>query len=419
MNAAYDVLVIGAGPAGLAAAHSAASAGASVAIIDDNPRSGGQIWRGGAEASTDRRARLLAQQIAGADNIRCHWQTRIVHAVAAGELLAETQDAAFVLRYQKLILATGARERLLPFPGWTLPGVTGAGGLQALSKGGFPVAGKRIVVAGSGPLLLAAAASLAQRGAVLSHILEQAAPRRLARFALSLLATPGKLLQAAQLWRHLKDARYFGNSYVKAAHGDGRRQQLTHVSASVHGREEIIPCDYLACGYGLLPNTDLAAAAGCRIEGGKVQVDEWQQTSLAGVYCAGEVSGVGGADLALAEGAIAGYAAIGERDQAGRFFRQRRKWQAFSQRLAAGFELRRELVDLCGPDTLVCRCEDVSYGQLLHYTDWRSAKLHTRCGMGACQGRICGAATESLFGWEKDAARLPILPTRVESLLEE
>ncbi|MES2107042.1 MAG: FAD/NAD(P)-binding oxidoreductase [Pseudomonadota bacterium] len=413
---AYDAVVIGAGPAGLAAAHAAANSGASVAIVDDNPGSGGQIWRGGAAASQDKRARSLAQHIADAKNISLHLQTRVVHIAAAGELLAQTADAAINLRYRKLILATGARERLLPFPGWTLPGVMGAGGLQALSKGGFPVVGKNIVVAGSGPLLLAVAASLAERGARVSHILEQATPVRLLRFLLSLPATPGKLLQALQLRRQLQGTRYLGNSYVQAAHGDVRLQQVT---VSIGGKQQDLPCDYLACGYGLLPNTELASAAGCRLQDGKVVVDEWQRTSVAGVYCAGEGTGIGGVDLALAEGYIAGYAASGQTPQAEQFFRQRRKWQAFAQRLEKSFALRAELLSLCRPDTLVCRCEDVSYAQLLRHTGWRSAKLHTRCGMGSCQGRICGAATELLFGWEKDEARLPIFPARVESLLSE
>ncbi|GGC77699.1 NAD(P)/FAD-dependent oxidoreductase [Undibacterium terreum] len=415
---AYEILVVGAGPAGLAAARSAASAGARVGIIEDNPYSGGQIWRGGAEKHRDGRARELATAISSATNITYHTQTRIVHAVADRELLAQTQHDAISFHYEKLILATGARELLLPFPGWTLPGVTGAGGLQALSKGGFPVAGKRVVVAGSGPLLLASAASLLEQGAIVSHVLEQASPRSLSRFALSLLATPGKLRQAAQLGLGLKlrATRYTGNSFIRAAHGDTQLQQVT---ASIHGKEHRIACDYLACGYGLLPNTELASAVGCRITDGKMQVDEWQRSSLENVYCAGEGTGIGGVDLSLAEGAVAGYAAIGEQERAREFFGRRGKWQAFARQLEESFALRQEVLQLSDAETLVCRCEDVSYRQLLEHAGWRDAKLHTRCGMGACQGRICGAATQALFGWHKDEARLPIFPTRVGSLLEE
>lgn len=417
----YDVLVVGAGPAGLAAAHAAAAKGARIGIIDDNPLAGGQIWRGGPEQQADPRAPQLWQALQHAGNVEFLQQTRVMYAPERNHLLVQTPDAAHTLHYKKLILATGARERLLPFPGWTLPGVTGAGGLQALSKGGYPLQGKRVVVAGTGPLLLAAAATLKSKGAQIVAIIEQANTLALAGFALGLLATPSKITQALQLASQLRGVPYLRNSYVHSAQGDGTLQSI-QVQRGPARDQETLQCDYLACGYGLLPNVELAQALGCataqRDGQTAVAVDEWQQTSVEDIYCAGEGTGIGGVDLALAEGRIAGLAASGDQALARDAFSRRAGWQKFAARLANAFALRPELRTLAGDDTIVCRCEDVCHGDLRTHTTWRSAKLQTRCGMGPCQGRICGGATEILYGWRPDAVRMPISPMRISSIID-
>ena len=417
----FDVLIVGAGPAGLAAAHAAASKGAHVGIIDDNPLAGGQIWRGGPEQQADQRAPDLWHALRRADNVEFLQQTRVMYAPQPHHLLVQTPEAAHTLHYKKLILATGGRERLLPFPGWTLPGVTGAGGLQALSKGGYPLQGKRVVVAGTGPLLLAAAATLKSKGAHIVAIIEQANTAALAGFALGLLATPSKISQALQLASQLRGVPYLRNSFVHSAHGDGTLQSV-QVQRGPARDQETLQCDYLACGYGLLPNVELAQALGCatteRDGQTAVAVDEWQQTSVAEIYCAGEGTGIGGVDLALAEGRIAGLAACGDKALAKADFTRRACWQKFAARLARAFALRQELRTLAGDDTIVCRCEDVCHGELRTHTTWRSAKLQTRCGMGPCQGRICGGATEVLYGWRPDAVRMPISPTRISSIID-
>lgn len=419
MTQLFDIVIVGAGPAGLAAAHAAAEAlrgkaGGKVAIIDDNPLAGGQIWRGGPAQQKDGRARALWQAVQAADNVTFLSGTRVLMQTQPGELLVQDAEQAHSIRYNRLILATGARELLLPFPGWTLPGVTGAGGLQALAKGGYPVQGKRVVVAGTGPLLLAVAATLKERGAIVSAIVEQASLPALARFAAGLALTPSKAVQALRLGASLRGIPYYSDSYVSAACGE---DMLGAVLVQRKGGSIDIACDYLACGYGLLPNTELARALGCAIEDGAVKTDPWQHTSVANVLCAGEGTGVGGVDLALVEGSIAGLAAAGQSSAAQAHFAERDTWRGFAARLAQAFAPRAELRALAQPDTIVCRCEDVCHDELRTQPNWRSAKLHTRCGMGPCQGRICGNATDFLYGWRPDAVRTPISPARAGSII--
>jgi NADPH-dependent 2,4-dienoyl-CoA reductase/sulfur reductase-like enzyme len=409
----FDVLVVGAGPAGLAAAVSAAERGARVGLVDDNPAPGGQIWRGADRAPDAPGAPWLARL--HASNATVLSGTRIVAPLDGQTLLAETGTGAAVLGYGRLILATGARELFLPFPGWTLPGVMGAGGLQALVKGGLPIAGQRVVVAGSGPLLPAVAAYLKGHGARVLLIAEQTPWARLLPFGLRLLTQPDKLRQGAGFGWTLAGTPFRADCWVTRAHG---RARLEAVSVRRGARTQRIACDYLACGFGLVPNVALAAALGCALRDGAVRVDARQQTSRAGVYCAGEATGVGGVDLALVEGRIAGLVATGRADAARRYLRERARARRFAALLARSFAPRPELRALPQADTIVCRCEDVPYGELAAQASWRSAKLHTRCGMGPCQGRVCGGATAFLFGWTQDSVRPPVAPAAIESLAQ-
>ena len=187
-----DVLIVGAGPAGLAAAYRAAENGLRVVVVDDNPAAGGQIWRGEQTKPASREAQAWFERIRSVD-IQLINGARVFQQPQAGVLLAETPSGVCELRYEKLILATGARERFLPFPGWTLPNVMGAGGLQALVKTGLKIEGKKVVVAGSGPLLLAVAAYLRSRGADVLLIAEQAPWLSLAWFGLGLARQRGKV----------------------------------------------------------------------------------------------------------------------------------------------------------------------------------------------------------------------------------
>lgn len=382
-------------------------------MVDENSALGGQIWRAGAfkEDHADEASKWHARLKAA--SVTVLGGRRVLHQPKTGVLLAEGPDDARELTYQNLVLATGARERFLPFPGWTLPNVMGAGGLQAMVKSGLPIRGKRVVVSGTGPLLLAVAAYLRRHGAEIALICEQVSSSKLASFGMALMRHPGKIAQGLQLKKELTGIPFKTNCWVVAAHG-GRA--LEGVSISHAGQTGTIKCDYLACGFHLVPNTELPILLGCRTAGGYVQVNQFQQTTVEGIFCAGEPTGIGGIELSLIEGEIAGLAAAGHNSDARALFRFREKFRSFARALEKAFCLRPELRGLASPKTLVCRCEDVPYSRLQEHTSWRGAKLHTRCGMGPCQGRICGPATQFLFKWNPDSVRPPVFPARVETL---
>jgi D-hydroxyproline dehydrogenase subunit alpha len=407
----FDTVVVGGGPAGIAAALSAAKSGVSVTIVDDNPALGGQIWREDRADSNSELASRIHQLRDAKVHLLC--SARVFDQPAAKVLRAETADSFYEFEYGRLILATGARERFLPFPGWTLPNVLGAGGLQALVKSGLPISGKRVVVAGTGPLLLAVAAYLKKKGAQVVAICEQASRTSLAKFGFSLLRDRNKVGEAAALRKELKEIRFLPNSWPMEAEGD---RILRSVVISHASRTERIPCDYLACGFHLVPNIELAALLGCRMQNGFVHVDEFQRTSVGNVFCAGEPTGIGGLELSLIEGQIAGLAAAEQFSAAEQLFDERRKLRKFARALDRTFELRSELKLLPNAETIVCRCEDVRYDGLNQHKSWRAAKLHTRCGMGPCQGRVCGPAVEFLFGWKSDSVRPPVFPATLANL---
>jgi D-hydroxyproline dehydrogenase subunit alpha len=412
----FDILVVGGGPAGIAAAACAAECGVKVGIVDDNPALGGQIWRGESRRESEDGHPTKASQWVDrvqASGVTFLTETMVFHQPEADVLLAEAHDELLELRYNKLILATGARERFLPFPGWTIPNVMGVGGLQAMVKSGLPIRGKRVVVAGTGPLLLAVAAYLRRHGAEIPIICEQASWSTLAHFGVALVSQPGKIFQAVQLKKELAHIPFAANSWVTAAHGT---KTLESITISRAGKTKTIACDCLACGFHLVANIELPVLLGCQVRAGYVQVDDFQQTTVPGVFCAGEPTSIGGVELSLIEGQIAGLAAGGRQEAARKLFAGREKSRRFARTLDRAFRLRCELRDLASGETIVCRCEDVPYSRLQQQTSWRAAKLHTRCGMGPCQGRICGPATQFLFKWNPDSVRPPVFPASIENL---
>ena len=417
------VVIVGAGPAGLAAAQAASAAGLDVLLLDAAPQAGGQIWRARQGVAAEPVVRALAR-LAPA-GVRVKAGTRVVMALPERTLLIDGPDGAQRLRWNALVLATGARERLLPFPGWTLPGVFGAGGLQALVKGGWPIAGRRVLVAGSGPLLLAAAATLRREGANVVGLVEEAGPGALVRFAGSLAAHPRKALQALRLGAALLGVPLTVGQRVVAAEGDGRVERV--VLQGEGGRTRTVACDALAAGWGLIPQTELAQSLGCalaeRFGAPAIVVDAERRTSVDGVFAIGECTGVAGATAAQLQGEVAGHAIANDVDIGGavdappRLARRLAREHAFAVAVAAAFSAPSDWAERLRDDTLVCRCEDVPWSALRDQPDLRAAKLATRCGMGHCQGRLCHDTLAAVMHWPRLPIRAPLGPAPLATLL--
>ncbi|MFE0515780.1 NAD(P)/FAD-dependent oxidoreductase [Streptomyces sp. NPDC058964] len=438
--------VVGAGPAGLAASLAAAARGVRVTVLDAAEEAGGQFYRQPAVAFGARRPRALHHEWRTWERLRAGLDLHIAagrlnhltdhhvwcmerHSGSASftvhALRGPAEEEGVAVRADAVLLATGGYEKVLPFPGWTLPGVVTAGGAQAMLKGGLALPGRTAVVAGTGPLLLPVATGLAAAGARVAALVESASPGALLRRPYALAAQPGKLAEgagyAARLLRHR--VRTLARHAVLEAHGADRLEAVTVAALDADGRirpagAHRIRCDTLAVGHGMLPHTDLAGTLGCRLSGTAVDVDEEQRTDVPGVWAAGEATGIGGARLALAEGHIAG------RSIAARLHgirpdprawaaaaRARTRLRAFSAALEAAYEPPAGWADRVTDDTVVCRCEEVTAAEVrasvggLGAGDLRTVKLLTRAGMGWCQGRMCGPAVAGLTG-------CPFAPTR-------
>jgi NADPH-dependent 2,4-dienoyl-CoA reductase/sulfur reductase-like enzyme len=244
-----QVVVVGAGPAGIAAAITAAEAGADTLLLDENPAAGGQIWRAGVKG-TPAPARCWVARLQGS-GARSESGASVFDARGERTLLVERHGEPLAVSWDRLVLATGTRELFLPFPGWTLPNVMGIGGAQAMVKSGAQVSGMRVVVAGSGPLMLPVAATLAKAGAKLELVAEQAPGAKVRRFGLGLWRQPGKWFEAARMRLAFSSTRFQTGAWVESAEGD---ETVRAVNLTDGERTWRVECDLLATSYGLIPN---------------------------------------------------------------------------------------------------------------------------------------------------------------------
>jgi len=434
-----ELAVVGGGPAGIAAAVTAAEVGVEIVLVDAQPRPGGQYFkqppealRGEAASRHSRQADAALAQLSGS-SVRVLSGALVWGAFAAEdgsgwELTLHGPGVPARLIARSLILATGAYDRPISFPSWTLPGVMTAGGVQSFLKTQRLPPGRRFLLAGTGPLQIAVAAGLIQAGAEVVGILEaKRLGLRDVHHAAALWGQWGRLAEGWDFGRTLFAARVplrLGWAVVEAR-GNGQVEEAVICRVDDTGQplpdtSETVAVDTIAIGYGLIPSTELSRLLGCvhdfrSDQGGTLpRRDAEMQTSLPGVYAAGDGAGIGGAELAQIEGRIAAFAVAGRLGKlsaiAARHAIDREqpvlaRQKRFAHMLSELFAPGPGLYGLARNDTVVCRCEEVTLGEIRQAvadgaTSANEVKGLTRTGMGNCQGRICGALVARIIAAE-------------------
>ncbi|GAA4558333.1 FAD/NAD(P)-dependent oxidoreductase [Planotetraspora kaengkrachanensis] len=448
----YDVAVVGAGPAGLAAAVESAAAGLGVVLIDAAGQPGGQYWRhydenharpddrrGHHGLRTFTRLRERLDVLIGAGRIRYlpGHQVWLITRGEGGEFTLRltpttspatdgTDGLSRAETARALILCPGGYDRQLPVPGWDLPGVMAAGGAQALLKGHRTLAGRRAVVAGTGPFLLPVATGLARAGAGVAAVVEANGTLGWLRDPVGTMSVPGKGVEALQYAALMARHRvpYRRGTVIREILGEGRVEavriaRVDRADGRLAGPEEEIAADLVALGWGFTPSLELPLMLGAQtrrdVDGSLVVVvDDLQRSTVGGVYVAGEATGVGGAALAVAEGRLSAVALAVALRRAPESSREAvtavirrlrgeiRRGRRFAAAMHRAYPVPVAWTRWLTGSTLVCRCEEVSYGDLvracrdLGAQDARTLKMLARPGMGWCQGRVCGFATAEI-----------------------
>ena len=463
------ILVIGAGPAGLAAAVTAVELGLHVVLVDEAAAAGGQYlspdnWSGDEHTGAEHRfstraerdgaalvARAQALSRAADSRFELRWGATVwslrpnsdgrvpgLTAMVYSRAGDGVQASSECLEADVVILATGARETVTPFPGWILPGVMTVGAAQLLIKrhGVSPAGpGQRVLIAGSGPLLLPAAAKLIEAGAHVVGVLEAthagASTLRKAASSGVLEWAPALWDRRGESWHYLSALRrgrvpyLFGRAVIRATGTDRVEAvdiaKLDRTGSPLPGRTETWPVDLLCVGYGLAPNIELAQLAGARViysaalGGWAVQADEESgvRTNVPGLFAAGETSGISGASSALLSGRTAAMSAavtLGRLPQAAlqvdlvRTARRRRQNARFGALVNLMFGAP-DILTRSPDDTPICRCEEVTAGEVRAAIAAGARSLDAlkpalRVGQGLCQGRTCGPALARLLAAE-------------------
>lgn len=463
-----QIVIVGAGPAGMAAAMAVQKAGITPTVIDENPQVGGQIYRQPSASFTtgdkedgnrvpDTGDGIRVEFLKHADRMEVLNDTTVWGVFPEKQLAVRRQDGWEMIHAEQLVFTTGAYEFVSPFPGWTVPGVMTPGGAQSMVKAMQVLPGKRVLVAGSGPFLLVVANQLHAAGMEVVGVVEAVRRSHVVRHAPGLLADLNMLREGRRYFRQLREAGipFHWNHVVVEARGG---EELTEVDLAPcdqqwradRDRIRSVKVDTLCVGYGFVPRTELAQLTGCRLRfenllGGWVpEVDHQFQTSVPGVFVAGDGGGVAGAVVAQVEGTLAGLAAAhraGQLDDSDYDTRCRplllrlAKLRRFRSSLDRIYQIGPGLVDLPRDDTTVCRCEEVTLaeaecGMKFGGQDFRTQKVMTRLGMGPCQGQMCWPAMARRIaardgkGKQPDACgprsvRPPTQPLLVGDLLDQ
>ncbi|CAG9173739.1 NAD(P)/FAD-dependent oxidoreductase [Cupriavidus pampae] len=453
----HDLIILGSGPAGMSAATVAAACGLRTIVLDEQSRAGGQIYRNVTVAPESVKELLGRDYCHGASlaerfeksGVEVRYGTLVWDVARDLTVTAQQSGRSFKVRAPQLIVATGAMERPSPLPGWTLPGVLNAGAAQIALKTAAQVPDGKVVLVGNGPLLLLVACQLLDGGAAIAGIIETspAANKRRALKHLTLAATCPKILGKGlrMLWRlrraGVRFVRHVEDVRIEAT-DDGQRMRA--VSFLEGGAAQRIEADVALLHHGVVPNTQITRLLRVDHSWSDEQLawhpttDAWGETSLSGLRIAGDGAAIAGALAAEASGAIAAIgAAVAIRkldakrgDELAKSWRSALKHQQRVRPfLDALYRPPEWLVD-CADDTVVCRCEEVTAGRVrdmarLGCEGPNQTKFFSRCGMGPCQGRMCGLTVTQILANTHHRApneigtyriRAPIKPISLGSL---
>ncbi|KAF1029116.1 MAG: Hydrogen cyanide synthase subunit HcnB [Pseudomonas sp.] len=413
-----NVVIVGAGPAGITAARTLLDHGVTPCLVDESPRGGGQIYRR-QPANFQRSAKALYGFEAGKanavhrtmDELAPHIDYRpetLVWNAENGRLDMLNHGRAESLEYTQIIVATGATDRILPVPGWTLPGVYSLGAAQIALKYQGCAIGERVAFCGSGPLLYLVAYQYAKAGAKVVAVLDSAPFSAQCRALPALLGQPATLAKGMyyRAWLAAHGIPVYQGATLAQIHGEQR-------VSSIQWGDRRLDCDAVAFAHALRSETQLADLLGCEFAWSALnrawlpQRDNAGRSSVAGVYLAGDGAGIMGADAAQMAGERAALALLEDRGVA----IDHRRPPVLEQQLASIRRFRHGLetafpfpVEWAAqvPDALiVCRCEEISAGEVRAVVDeghWElnRVKAHCRVGMGRCQGRMCGLAAAEI-----------------------
>ena len=364
---------------------------------------------------------------------------------APGRLWFEQDGSSRLLRCQEIVLAPGAYDRCVPFPGWTLPGVVTAGAAQVMVRGFAIRPGQRALVAGTGPLLLPTVTALLAAGVEIVAALE-AAPR-----SALLRAVPGVLRSASRMreaWFYARQllrrgVRLQHGAAVFAAEGDDRVRRAVIGKVTRDGRPRrdtarTVEVDVVCAGFGLVPSIELGQRLGCEVEwraergGWCVRHTEYGETTVRGVFAVGEIGGIGGSECAIVEGEAAAEMLVARRRGLAvlaEYGHRVRAARRAADAMLRAFPVLPGLFEVATPETIVCRCEDATLQQVrdaaaLHGDTARGIKMGCRAGMGPCQARICGPNLQACAGRSPNqstdlpVAQLPVKPVRTATILD-
>jgi len=454
---AFDVIIIGGGLAGLKAAYTLLSHDLKIALIDENPFEGGQYLRTLPDNFKDRLLKYktgvkkeglkLIEKLKESD-INILLNSTVIGIYDNDKIFIDSNGKAELLYFKNLIIATGAREKYLPFPGWTLPGIFSLGAVQVFLKSNGVLPAEEITLAGSGPFLYAVAYEVLKAGGKVKTIYELKRFGEQLGFSKGLINFPKKIVEALVYMEEILSRHVpikYGRIVVKAEGRDGvEKVQIAKVNKNykiIEKSVDTVETELLAVGFGFTPNLETARSAELEIVyrkalgGWVIKTDEELKTSKPNIFAAGELTGIGGAEKSLIEGELAArsllksLSLLENKAILKKLIKKRKKALLYAKYFNTIYSIPLDLYSEIADDTIICRCENISMKKIkeaieMGPADINFVKTFTRAGMGNCQGRICGPIIESIIKSLKEkvpkpsTTRKPVKPTLVSDLKE-